>query len=146
MFELRRTFTTGRVGRPVDQLERVWADVALPALGWAVQTGAPPADVVETAGDIVVKLDLPGHKPEEIQIKVENDVLSVEAQRKVPAGENGETYHRSERAFGKSLRSFTLPASVDSSRTVASYDAGVLQITLPKRDEAKPRTIQVNAK
>jgi HSP20 family protein len=146
MFELRRTFTTGR-GRPVDPIERVWADVALPALGWAVQTGAPPADVVETAGDIVVKLDLPGHKAEEIQIKVENDVLSVEAERKAPpVGGNGETYHRSERSFGKAVRSFTLPASVDSSRTVASYEAGVLKITLPKRDEAKPRTIQVSVK
>jgi HSP20 family protein len=142
MFELMRAFSAVNNGRPVDPAVKVWADLALPALGW---TAAPaPADVVETADAIVVRLDLPGHKNDEIQLKVENDVLTVEAERKLEE-KRGETFHRSERIFGKVSRSFTLPANVDTGRTEASYVSGVLEITLPKREEAKPRTIQVKA-
>ena len=146
MFELRRTFTTNN-GKATDPIERVWADFALPALGWGVPAPhAPGADIVETADAIVVELDLPGHKGEEIQIKVEDDVLSVTSERKLERGNKGETYHRSERAYGKFVRSFALPANVDATRTEAKYEAGVLKITLPKREEAKPRTIQVAVK
>ena len=145
MFELMRAFTTDN-GRAVDPLERAWADVALPALGWAVQATAPPADVSETENEIVVRLDMPGHRAEDINIKFENDVLSVESERKISRQDKGETYHRSERGSGKFFRSFVLPASVDSQRTTASYENGVLQIALPKREEAKPRTIKVAVK
>jgi HSP20 family protein len=140
MFELLRTFSASANGRQVDPVLRAWADLAGPSLG--LPEGAPPADVVETADAIVVRLDLPGHKSDDIQLKVENDVLIVEAQRKLTE-RNGETYHRSERVFARSARSFKLPANVDSGRTEASYVDGVLEITLPKREEAKPRTIQV---
>ena len=147
MFELRRTFTTPN-GKTAERFDRVWSDFALPALGWAAADvpAAPPADVVETANDIVVFIDLPGRKSEEIQVKVEKDVLTVESERKFDAAPNRQTTHRSERSYGKFARSFTLPTNVDASRTEAKYEAGVLQITLPKREEAKPRTIQVNVK
>jgi HSP20 family protein len=147
MFELRRTFTTPS-DKTNERFERVWADFALPALGWTAASvpSAPPADVVETANEIVVLLDLPGRKSEEIQIKVDKDVLTVESERKLDSAQKGDTYHRSERSYGKFARSFTLPANVDASRTEAKYEAGVLQITLPKREEAKPRTIQINVK
>jgi HSP20 family protein len=140
MFELLRTYSTRENGRSIDPVLRAWADLALPDLG--LPAGAPPADVVETADAIVVRLDLPGHKSDELQLKVENDLLTVEAERK-PVERKGETFHRSERVFGRSVRSFTLPANVDSARTEAAYTDGVLEITLPKREEAKPRTIQV---
>jgi HSP20 family protein len=140
MFELLRTFSTTGNGRQVDPVARAWADLALPALGFSA--GAPPADVVETADAIFVRLDLPGHKADSIQLKVENDVLTVESERKL-VERNGEAYHRSERAFGRSVRSFSLPANVDTGHTEASYVDGVLEIKLPKREEAKPRTIQV---
>jgi len=142
MFELMRAFSAGSNGRAVDPVVKVWADLALPTLGWAAAPA--PADVVETEEAIVVRLDLPGHKGDEIQLKVENDVLTVEAERKLEE-KRGETFHRSERIFGKASRSFTLPANVDSGRTEARYVDGVLEITLPKREEAKPRTIQVKA-
>jgi HSP20 family protein len=145
MFELMRAFTTSN-GKVIDPLDRVWGDMARPALGWAAEVNAPAADILETANEIVVQLDLPGHKAEDIQIKVENDILSVQSERKLDGGRQAETYHRSERSYGKFLRTFALPATVDSGRTVASYEAGVLQITLPKREDARPRTIQVNAK
>src|SRR5215471_9205274 len=142
MFELIRAFSAVNNGRPIDPVVKVWSDVALPTLGWA--SAPAPADVVETADAIVVRLDLPGHKSDEIQLKVENDVLTVEADRKLDE-KRGETFHRSERIFGKVSRSFTLPANVDSGRTEARYVDGVLEISLPKREEAKPRTIQVKA-
>lgn len=145
MFELLRTFSAldGRTpsGRgQVDPVLRAWADVALPAFG--LQGAAPPADVVEDGDAILVRVDLPGHKAEEIQLKVENDVLTIEAARN-QVERKGETFHRSERVFGRWSRSFTLPANVDSGRTEAAYVDGVLEIRLPKREEAKPRTIQV---
>lgn len=151
MFELRRAYTTanGRGTDGRDALDRVWADFALPALGWAVQAPTarvPAADVLETADEIVVEIELPGHKEDELQVKVNGDVLTIEAERKAERVQKGESYQRSERVQGKYARSFTLPANVDSSRTVATYEAGVLRIKLPKREEAKPRTIPVNAK
>jgi HSP20 family protein len=145
MFELMRTITRQGNGGATDPVLRAWADLALP-----VPEGRAPhalaADVVETEDAIVVRLDLPGHKADDIQLKVENDVLTIEAELKLREGEGkGETFHRSERVFGKAFRSFALPAGVDTARTAASYVDGVLEITLPKREEAKPRTIQVKA-
>ena len=143
MFELISRFNPVN-GRAVssDPATKAWADLALPALGWAGVSFAPPADVVETKDAIVVRVDLPGFKGEEIALKVENDVLTIEAERKVAEAE-GETYHRAERSYGKVARSFSLPIGVDTARTDARYVDGVLEITLPKRDEAKPRTISV---
>jgi HSP20 family protein len=144
MFELTRAFTNGRG----DAFDRVWSDFALPALGFSTQAvRVPAADVLETADEIVVEVDLPGHKQEELQIKVDGDVLTIEAERKAErAQQKGDSYHRSERIIGRFARSFTLPANVDSTRTAAKYEAGVLQIRLPKREEAKPRTIKVDVK
>ena len=83
MFELISRFNPVN-GRAVssDPAAKVWADLALPALGWAGVGFAPPADVVETKDAIVVRVDLPGYKGEEIALKVENDVLTIEAERK----------------------------------------------------------------
>jgi HSP20 family protein len=143
MFELTRAFTNGRG----DAFDRVWSDFALPALCFSGQpVRAPAADVLETADEIVVEVDLPGHKTEELQVKVDGDVLTIEAERKAERAQKGDSYQRSERILGKFARSFTLPANVDSTRTVAKYEAGVLQIRLPKREEAKPRTIKVDVK
>jgi HSP20 family protein len=143
MFELTRAFTNGRG----DAFDRVWSDFALPALGFSAQAvRVPAADVFETAEEIVVEIDLPGHKQEELQIKVDGDVLTIQAERKTERAQKGDSYQRSERILGKFARSFTLPANVDATRTVAKYEAGVLQIRLPKREEARPRTIKVDVK
>jgi HSP20 family protein len=142
MFELVSRFNSGN-GRAVSEpVAKAWADLALPALGWAGVSFAPPADVVETKDAILVRVDLPGYKGDEIALKVENDVLTIEAERKA-AEAAGETYHRNERTFGRVARSFALPIGVDTARTEARYVDGVLEISLPKRDEAKPRTIAV---
>ncbi len=113
--------------------------------GWSYGL-APAADVVETEGEYRVLVDLPGIDPNAIQLRVEKDTLAIQAERKQPAAAAGETVHRSERSFGTFLRSFTLPRGVDASRVEAGYDQGVLVVKLPKREEAKARTIPVSVK
>jgi len=107
---------------------------------------APAADIVETEGGYRVQLDLPGIDPKAIQLRVEKDTLSVQVDRKQPAAISGETVQRSERAYGTFYRSFALPQAVDAARVEASYEQGVLTVTLPKREEAKARSIAVNVK
>ncbi len=119
-------------------------DVATPSTqGWAGYGLCPPADILESVADFKVVLDMPGHDPKAIRIQVENDTLSVQSERKFAEPEKGETMHRSERAAGTFFRSFELPSSVDGAKVEARYENGVLTVVLPKRDEAKPRTIQV---
>jgi HSP20 family protein len=107
---------------------------------------APAADVLETEGEYKVLLDLPGIDPSAIQLRVEKDTLTIQVDRKQPQAAAGESVHRSERAFGTFLRSFTLPRGVDASRVEATYEQGVLSVKLPKREEAKARTIAVSVK
>lgn len=106
----------------------------------------PAADVLETEGEYRVLVDLPGVDPSAIQLRVEKDTLTIQVDRKQPQAEAGEAVHRSERAFGTYYRSFALPRSVDAGRVEAAYQQGVLSVKLPKRDEARARTIAVNVK
>ena len=128
------------------EVDRMLNDVAKPFAGWTAYGLTPPADVVETEADFRVALDVPGLDPKELSIQVENDTLTVQAERKQPEATPEATVHRSERAYGTFFRSFTLPASVDATRVEATYESGVLAVVLPKREEAKPRTITVNVK
>lgn len=125
------------------EMDRAFRDVAIPVIGWNVDTSAPAADVVETADAITVRMDLPGHEAKDIHVKVENDVLTVRSERKSEKQEKGETSHRSERSYGLYARSFVLPATVDAQKAEARYENGVLSVTLPKREDAKPRAIAV---
>ena len=104
----------------------------------------PDVDVVETADkSVVVKADLADMKREDISITFEHNVLTIEGERKF-ANADSDKYHRVERGYGAFRRSFTVPTSVDGSRIDASYRDGVLTVTLPRREETKPRQIQVN--
>jgi HSP20 family protein len=105
----------------------------------------PPVDIFETAEkDVVVKVDLPGMKREDIKVAFENNVLTVEGERKFEDESKGDQYHRVERGYGTFQRSFTLPSSVDAGRVSAAHHDGVLTVTLPRREETRPRTIEVN--
>ncbi len=106
----------------------------------------PAADVLEAEGDYRVVVDLPGIDPAAIQLRVEKDTLTIQVDRKQPQPAAGEKVHRSERAFGTFFRSFTLPRGVDAAAVEATYEQGVLTVKLPKRAEAKARTIAVNVK
>jgi HSP20 family protein len=104
----------------------------------------PAADVYETADkDVVVKIELPEMKREDIKVTFENGVLSVEGERKFANDAQRDQYHRIERGYGTFRRSFTLPASVDANRVNAGYQDGVLTVTLPRREETRPKQIQV---
>jgi HSP20 family protein len=101
-------------------------------------------DIYETANhDVVVKLEVPDVKREDISLTLEDNVLTIAGERKAPEDVKDEEYRRRERTFGAFSRSFTLPATVDGGRVQAAHANGVLTITLPQRAEAKPRQIQI---
>jgi len=127
------------------EVNRLMNDVALATPAFAAAGPAAPADVLETAADFRVHLDLPGVDPAAIRIEVEKDTLSVSAERRLAPPAPGEEVHRRERPTGAFARSFTLPSSVDAARVEARYEAGVLTVVLPKREEARARTIPVVA-
>ena len=103
----------------------------------------PPVDVYEDEHKIVLKLEVPGLKQEDLDIQVENNTLTVKGERKFEKEEKEENFHRIERRYGSFYRSFGLPNTVNAEAVKASYDAGVLRIELEKRAEAKPKQIKV---
>jgi HSP20 family protein len=103
----------------------------------------PAVDVYEDAQKLVLKLEVPGIKQEDLQIHIENQALTVKGERKLEVDEKEENFHRIERRYGSFVRTFTLPQTVDSNAVTANYDAGVLSITLTKKAEAKPKQIKI---
>jgi HSP20 family protein len=105
-----------------------------------------PADVIETRDNVVVKLSAPGVKPEDIEIAVVGDTLTIKGEMKSEDQFEEGNYLRKERRFGSFQRAFSLPASVASDKAKAEFENGVLMLTLPKAEEAKPRSIKVTMK
>ena len=103
-------------------------------------------DVAETEGEVVVKAEVPGIDPKEINISLSGDVLTVKGEKKSEREEKKENYHLVERSYGAFLRSVTLPAAVNADKIEANYDKGVLTITCPKKEKVKPKQIQIKAK
>ena len=104
---------------------------------------APPVDIFETENELVLKADLPAVKLEDIDIRLENGTLTLKGERRFEKEENNKGFHRIERSYGSFVRYFTLPESVDPEHVRAAYDNGVLSVTLPKKEIAKPRSIKV---
>ncbi len=104
---------------------------------------APSVDVSETAKEVVVKAELPGMDPKDIDVSVRGDILSVAGERKQEKEEKGENFHRIESTYGSFSRSIQLPAEVDAGKVNATYKDGVLKITLPKTKEAATKKIEV---
>ena len=105
----------------------------------------PPVDIYEDEHDIRVKMEVPGIDQNDIDIRVENNTLTVKGERKFDKDEKEENFHRVERRYGSFVRSFTLPNTVDAENVQANYHNGVLYISLPKKAEAKPKQIKVSA-
>jgi len=127
----------------IDRLNRMF-ESAFPGEAFAHGGWMPAVDIYETAEkDVVVKVDLPDMKREDIKVTFENNVLSVEGQREIPTNLEQDRFHRMERSHGAFRRSFTLPATVDASRVDASLQDGVLTVKLPRREEAKPKQIKI---
>ena len=105
---------------------------------------APAVDIYETEHELVVKADLPEVDPKDLDIRVENNILTIRGERKFEKKVNEDNYLRVERAYGSFARSFTLANTVNSDAIKAGYQDGVLTLTIPKREEAKPKQIKVN--
>ena len=105
---------------------------------------APAVDVYEDEHKVALKIEVPGIEEKDIDVRVENNTLTVQGERKIEKEEKEENYRRVERQYGSFTRTFTLPQTVDTENVSASYDKGVLNITLPKKAEAKPKQIKVN--
>jgi HSP20 family protein len=103
----------------------------------------PPVDVYEDEHKIVLKLEVPGMKENELDIQLENNLLTVKGERKFEKEEKEENFHRIERRYGSFYRSFTIPNTVNPEGVKANYDAGILRVELEKRAEAKPKQIRV---
>ncbi len=105
---------------------------------------APAVDIYETEHELVVKADLPDVDPKDLDIRVENNILTIRGERKFEKKVNEENYLRVERAYGSFARSFTLANTVNTDAIKADYQNGVLTLTIPKREEAKPKQVKVN--
>ena len=105
---------------------------------------APAVDIYETAHELVVKADLPEVDPKELDVRVENNLLTIRGERKFEKKVNEDNYLRVERAYGSFSRSFSLANSVNADTIKADYQNGVLTLTIPKREEAKPKQIKVS--
>ncbi len=130
---------------PDSQLNRLFTDF----FGRAMQeqnltTWAPAVDIYEGENELVVKADLPDVKPEDLDIRVENNILTIRGERKFEKKADEKNYLRVERAYGSFARSFSLANTVNTEAIKADYKDGVLTLNVPKREEAKPKQIKVN--
>ena len=104
----------------------------------------PAVDIYEDEQKVVLKLEVPGIAEKDLDVSVENNVLTVKGERKFAAEEKEENFHRIERRYGSFYRAFTLPTTVDTEGIDAKYDAGILKLELKKKPEAQPKQIKVN--
>jgi HSP20 family protein len=118
-----------------------FAEETFPLTKWA-----PVCDIYETEKEIMVKAELPGVKKENVSVSIENNLLTLYGERKFEEETKKENYHRVERTYGEFMRSFTLPAFVDNAKIQAEFKDGILTLTLPKLEEAKPKQIEVKVK
>jgi len=104
----------------------------------------PAVDVYEDAKKVMLKIEVPGMEEKDLDVRVENNTLTVKGERKFEKEEKEENFHRIERRYGTFYRSFTLPSTVDTEHIGATYNAGVLKLELLKKPEAQPKQIKVN--
>ncbi len=108
-----------------------------------VSSFTPPVDIYEDPQKLTIRLEVPGIREEDLDIRLENQTLTIRGERKFEKEEKQENFHRIERRFGTFVRSFTLPNTVDTETVKAAYDSGVLSIEVTKRAEAQPKQIKV---
>jgi HSP20 family protein len=106
---------------------------------------SPPVDIMETDNEIVLKADVPDVDPNQIDIEVQNQTLTIKGYRHFEKNDTTKGFHRIERSYGSFVRSFTVPATVDTEKVGADYKNGVLTVTLPKKEAAKPRQVKIQS-
>ena len=125
------------------QVDRLFGDFFGSARGVRYEGWQPPVDVHETESEFVLTAELPGLDREQISIDVEKNVLSLSGEKAAPVGGDAESRHRVERRYGKFSRSFRLPSTVDAAAISATSVNGVLRVTVPKKEETRPRSIKI---
>ncbi len=127
-----------------DEFSRFFEDFGN-GLGIAEEGFTPPIDIQETDDAYLVEVDVPGMKKEDVHIEVHDDVLTIKGERKNDHEEKREDYHRIERQYGSFRREVVVPGGFQYDAVNAKFEDGVLRVTLPKREDAKPRRIEVKA-
>lgn len=103
----------------------------------------PPVDVYEDDHNITIQAEIPGAREEDIDVRLENNILTITGERKLENEDKKQNFHRIERQYGRFVRSFTLPGTVDPDNVNAEFNNGVLKVTLIKKEEAKPKQIKI---
>jgi len=128
-----------------DQINRLFEGAFGPTQGDAALTAwAPSVDIYETENELVLRADLPGLAEKDIDVRVENNMLTLRGERKFESKVSEDNYLRVERTFGSFSRSFSLPNTVNTDAIRAEYRNGVLTVQMPKREESKPRQVKVD--
>lgn len=136
---------------PIREIEDLF-DRYTSKLGWptslsreafSTQEWSPKVDIVETDKEFTIKAELPDVKKEDVKVNIENGELCISGERKQEKEENGKKFHRIERFYGSFMRSFTLPGNVDETNIKAEFKDGMLNLSLPKTGETKPKAIEV---
>ncbi len=131
-----------------ERLNKMFDEGLLPATDDEFLTGAwvPAVDIYENENEIVIKAEVPGMSEKDVEVTVENNMLTIKGERKFEEEVKKENYHRIERAYGSFQRSFQLPATVDVAKISAEQKDGILTIKLPKKEEQKPKKINIKVK
>jgi HSP20 family protein len=128
-----------------DRVNRVFQEAnAVRDEGLTTSSFVPPVDIYETEQNIVLKVEVPGVEQKDLDIRIENNTITIRGERKFEKEVKEENFHRVERRYGSFQRSFSLPNTVNTENVTADYENGLLKVTLAKRAEAKPKQIKVN--
>ncbi|HEY3444057.1 MAG TPA: Hsp20/alpha crystallin family protein [Paludibaculum sp.] len=130
-------FPTGSLSLFEDTLNRFFSE------GPTARPWSPSVDIAEDENSLTLTADIPGVKLEEIDLKIEDGTLTFSGKREFEKKESKGAYHRIERSYGTFQRAFALPDTVDVEKVAAGYESGVLKVTLPKKEAARPKTIKV---
>jgi HSP20 family protein len=128
-----------------NRLNRTVNDSYAPRTEDAFGVWAPPVDIFESKDHLVLRAEVPGVQKEDMDVRIENGVLTLHGERKQDPDVREENAHRTERVYGAFTRSFSLPTTVDASKVSATYKDGVLEVTVPKAETAKPKTVEIKA-
>ena len=130
-----------------DEMNRLFDDFfgrPLARTEWTEGVWSPTVDVSEDKDNMIIKAEMPGMKKEDVKISIQDNVLTLKGEKKQEKEEKDKNYHRVERSYGSFCRSFQLPTSVKTDKIKANYRDGVLNITLPKTEEVKPKQIPIS--
>ncbi len=134
------------VSRLRREMDRLWEDFFGPgrrALQPLAEAWMPAIDVSESGDKVTIKAEVPGMESKDIEISMVGDILTIKGEKKAEIEEKGESYHIVERSYGSFIRSIRMPAPVDPDKIEANYKNGVLTVTCPKREEVKPKAIEI---